>query len=704
MKTTATRTVLATLVLCWAFLVPCGSALADSDGEAKRTRPHPRRDSTNRPSDARPDVVPLPDDLNLPAVHEAVAIVDSPDGSRSAAAKGKRPGNRDDLERIATQAGAVSAREVARTTGRIEYYRVGYFRGLRVALADDGLGRWDYRQGVRAGRMDPEARAAGASTGSAVADTTATEAARERVERQFLDLAREPEYRPGFRTPDYAPPASWAVAPTLKEAFESVPIPRRTRASLRFDEAFRDWRYDPWALHRIADYGTFHDRDWKSAGRAFDRWLADRRRSRAYRALATDEERRHFRALFRAAFQAKLARLFERDVLPSYDRGFEDGWDHGADVQYEWAFRRGYAAGFDGAASLAAVAGYRATYPEAFERAYRQAFVTWSGSAHPRILDVTLRDANDDGVFQPGEAILVDYRVANYGGAPGSLPARVSGPHLQPGAETVVRLPRRAVVVSSEPLDAVVVAWTPARTPTRLDLEVGGDSREVAFEVAWPLEFAGEVGLDRTDPLSGRAVVTVRVANRSRRAWPASVTLLPDRVRHDLGRVRAGTSRETSFELTGIRPLDIISGRLSVRFEASSDGTVQDRMAFRFPDRASDLGAGDLLDYLVALARDPAASPADIAEARELVFRRLRVDWRRAVRARGNPYKRDLKRRTTETALGELVATWRVERTRAAQPDVFTGLGDEIAEFARDLPGMHPFLRRSMKKLARRLG
>jgi hypothetical protein len=100
---------------------------------------------------------------------------------------------------------------------------------------------------------------------------------------------------------------------------------------------------------------------------------------------------------------------------------------------------------------------------------------------------------------------------------------------------------------------------------------------------------------------------------------------------------------------------------------------------------------------------DPNASAADILEARRMMLRRLRVDWKAAVRASGNPYKRDYRSWGGATALGALVVACRDERSRMASPEVFDGLGREIETLARELPGIHPFLRKFVRKLARRI-
>ncbi len=103
------------------------------------------------------------------------------------------------------------------------------------------------------------------------------------------------------------------------------------------------------------------------------------------------------------------------------------------------------------------------------------------------------------------------------------------------------------------------------------------------------------------------------------------------------------------------------------------------------------------------MSRDPGTSSAELAAARELLMLRLEADWTAAVRARGNPYKNDLKTRGSRTALGDLVQTYRREKNGLARPEVFGGLSSEIMTLARELPGPHPLLRRYVRRLALQL-
>jgi hypothetical protein len=225
--------------------------------------------------------------------------------------------------------------------------------------------------------------------------------------------------------------------------------------------------------------------------------------------------------------------------------------------------------------------------------------------------------------------------------------------------------------------------------------------------IEWRAPAEGQQALI-VDALAGTATVEVRVANSSRKALDAVIDLArvegyPQRAFRPLGRVRPGEIVTASFDLTGIRTADLLTGDPTLVFEVTSSAVIHDGMEFRFPDLVSDLRSDDLLRYMLALSRNPGASPVDILEARRLMLRRLRVDWKAAVRSRGNPYKRDYRSWGGETALGALVVACRDERDRIARPEVFDGLGGEIESLARQLPGIHPFLRKYAKRLARRV-
>lgn len=687
----AVRLTLSGLALVLLGITAAGAA----EGRANRTRPDYRRDGAGRPGVRKPHAGALPGDLRI--VVEVETAPQAP--SRQGAGASWMGRARREADRMAD--------ELSRTLGRTEYYRIGFHEGIRTVLDDGSLGRWDYLQGVRRGRKDPQAYLLGADAGAEDARAVAGETAEAQVEAAFMDLSREPRRVPHVMVPPYDAAGGWAVVPELSEVFLEIELHSIPGAGRRAADAFREWRYDPWGLSRCNAYTEFYDGSWADPDHAFELWLRDPVRSRIYRRL-NPEQRRMFESVFEAVFARKLPAYFDRRVAPAYGNGFDDGWEIGAFAVYEYNFRLGYTEGFDLAAETAAMASFRATYPGALDRAWNRAFDDWSTSVRPGILDVRLFDASDDGIFRPGEAVLAEYQLANFGGGSGVLDLRLEGRQLLRAADRPVRFDGRGVLDSREPLRVVVSPSTPIRTRAGLTLRIGGVVETVRVQVSNPLEFTRQVGVDRIDTLGGSAVLVVRAANRSRRPVNASVDLL--RISgggsggtRDLGVVGPGEAVETTFDLDGIDPLDMLAGELEATLVVRDGDDIQDRTGFRFPELAVHLDNRDLLRMLVALSRDTGSSSSDIRRARQLVLRRMRADWRVAARGRGNPYKKDLKHNGSLTALGDLVRTARLEGG-AACPEVFDGLGAEIEALARELPGAHPFLRKSMRKLARRVG
>ena len=246
------------------------------------------------------------------------------------------------------------------------------------------------------------------------------------------------------------------------------------------------------------------------------------------------------------------------------------------------------------------------------------------------------------------------------------------------------------------------------RTQTGIDVRVAGELHTAEMLVSYPLEFTREVDLD-SDTLGGRAVIRVLAVNRSRKPIEATVDL--ERVegygfevmQHDLGILPPGARDWAVFELDGLRPLDTVSGNVRAYFSVRSADGVQDALTFEFPDASADLHNRDLLELMVAFTRDPGVPWADVEEARALMLRRLEIDWNEAVRGRHNPYKEDFKNNGSETALGDLVQTY-LDEGSARGSAVFDGLDRDINGLAEALPGTHPFLRKYMKRLAKKLG
>jgi hypothetical protein len=495
------------------------------------------------------------------------------------------------------------------------------------------------------------------------------------------------------------------TAPTLEAVFVRFPLgtfPRGGSAGY-----LSGWSHDGWTLYNCDSYTDFYDERWRDPDAAFTFWLDVSRRSRVYRQLPR-EEGRHFRSLFEAEFAIQLGGLFESDLQRAYDHGFDDGWGYGAFIHEELDYRQGYHEGFQEAATDAALAGFRGAYPVSYERAYEASFADWSRNAKPEIGEVLMKDEDGDGVFQPGEAVRVEYELINYGGGEARLPLSLRGQVLADTVRVDVRLPARSVIVEERPLLARISPATPTRTRTQVELRLGDRYTELPLSVSYPLQLVRRSVTSYRDNLAGEVIVEIDVENQSTRTIDGTIEIATSakpgfREVRAVDRLGGRGGSAVSFAVTALDPLALMGGDVSLTFSAVSGGLVQDSFTYHLPDAARDLASRDLLLYMLEMARDPRTTRAEIATARDLMLVRLREDWKVAAMRRGNPYKRDYKRNATETALGDLVHSYQAQGSRLSRPETFSGLSAEIAELADVLPGRHPFLRKYMRRLASQL-
>jgi hypothetical protein len=258
------------------------------------------------------------------------------------------------------------------------------------------------------------------------------------------------------------------------------------------------------------------------------------------------------------------------------------------------------------------------------------------------------------------------------------------------------------------PLTVRIADDVPVRTRGRLELAMAGERKTAEVLVARPLQFEGGWTVDSRDALQGVTVVDVRISNRSRRPVTGSLAIVDPSgnagmAGRDLGRLAAGEVREVRFRLDGLDPLDILSGELKLGFQATDGFVVHDGLDVAFPNLAVDLGNDDLVTLMLDLAADRSASQRDVDRARALMLERMKADWRIAARGRNNPYKRDFRGESDETALGELVQRAAEIRGARMGQDVLGDLSDDLFALSGDLPGAHPFLRKWFRKLVARI-
>jgi hypothetical protein len=682
-----------------------GNGLAKGH-DKQRQRPAPvdldwKRDTKARgPKDEAPEpsTPSVPEDIKVVVVVQGAPRVAVPKGTAT-----------DTVPDRAARAADEMATEAVRVWGFRQYWRAGFANGFDQAMHDPRVAASEHAEGLRYGHLDPRALLTGQQLAQDDAGDQAQQAAEGRVRDQFMDLARMPQRdrEPAFRpsAPAWAG-AVFATAPVIDAVFTAMPL---SAAPLSRDgrAALEGWSVQPAVLARGEGRPQVYEATWKDADRAFAVWR-DRQGRSSFWARLSSSDRDRFQSIFVASFPQALSDCDLNGAYAGWRVGFSDGWRYGASVQGEYAYRQGYAEGFDAGVRDAAAIAWPFAFRHAYAGAYDSAFSRWSTTPQPAVAAVRVIDANDDGVTEPGERILVEADLVNYGGAAGTFDVRASGRDLEGDASRSVTLRARSKASLDRPLDLHVDAGTPNRTDSVVTVSVGEDRFDTTLHVTHPLVIDDGTEVS-ADYLGGRVRLDVEIRNLSRRDLEG--VLRASSVGRDTGRLQdapvriaAGRSTRASLTADDLRPLDLIGGHAQWRLTVDRERGTDDERVLGPQEVATDLGSRDLLLYMVDLARNARAPRQDVAEARALFLDRIRADWERACAADGNPYKRDVENGSATTALGDLARTVKGERRSFASRDVFDGLGDDIASFAEELPGAHPLLRKWMKKLAKQIG
>jgi hypothetical protein len=650
-------------------------------------------------------------DVPAPAAPDVPADLEvAPAPPVAAAREAPPPRAPDAVEAAAARASTEAARDAVRSLGWRACWRAGFARGLAMATSDPRVGAREGDAGRRAGALDPRVPPLAEHFAGEAASSAAESDAEAVVRRMFMDLSRAPgrgadaHASPSGPSPAFAGP--FATEPRLSDVFAEKRPARSRGLSVEGARAWADWRIAPDDLAR-GGAPAAGDARWTDAAAAFDSWRSRQPRGSPWSRLAVPDRDR-FRVVFLARFDAALREADAGLTREAWRLGFADGWGYGATVQGEWSYRRGFAAGFDAAIREAATRDYPYAYARAYDDAFDRRFEAWSSTARPGIAALRVTDASGDGVFEPGEGVLVEAELVNYGGGRGTLDLIASGRGLGPPSRIGVDLDGRGPVAGTEHLSLHVDERAAVPSRATVALTISDARADAPIVVSRPLAFEGAPSLG-ADRIGGRVTVSAPARNTSRRDARATVrveslTLARSDQEVDVGAVPAGARRDAALTIDGIHPLDLIGAETRWKVTIVRDGTIDDARELSLPPVAADLTNPDLMDFMVGLARTPDVSRADVEDSRGLMMDRLRADWQRATAADGNPYRRDFETGGAETALGELVRVARTGRRSFVSPQVFDGLGSAAMSLADDLPGAHPLLRKWMKKLAQRVG
>ena len=594
-----------------------------------------------------------------------------------------------------------AAEDHIRRVGVQQYYRTGVWRGMRDALANPSIGVWDHRIGRQVGRLDPRARRQGRELGEQLAAEQGEVMAGDRVADQFHQLQENPHFddQPPLAglNPESLPPVA---APTMDLVLGELSF--ALFSSRRLSAAFSGTDWTPASLYRCDRFDRVYRNDWRDTAHAWNRWQERPSHRHWIQGFHFAANRSWAERTFRQHFNHELDRLWEPLLLHAWEDGFHEGFELGAWARYEIAWREGFAIGSSEAVERAAGKTFNDRFPVHYEESYARTFDSWNTGARIELDDIVFIDADDDGVFSPGEQLIAEVQLINYGGADGETGVDLDGQSLQRSVFTRTKIAARSRAQGALRLTATIDPAAVVRRDETLELGVGDRITDLPFRVAWPLEFADQATVLGLDPVLGTLELEIPVVNISRRSRGASLALagFDGTQNASLDPIAAGATRTVRFSIDGLSGSRLLDGNSGFTWSLTAEGHEQDRRQQRLPNYAADLTSPWLTQYMEALASGPRPSPEELQRVHALAWQRLESDWRRAIRRNNNPYKRDLKKKDNLTEVGD----WVRRSQHGNQSEVWSGLGDLIITRSDTLPGAHPLLRKWLRRLAREIG
>ncbi|CAM2006182.1 hypothetical protein [Acanthopleuribacter pedis] len=594
-----------------------------------------------------------------------------------------------------------------RLAGRAAYrasFHLGYYRAFkRIARDQNRLFQHDLREGRYDGEQNQEARREGRLIGREDAQGFASEDAAHRVREQFINLNRTPLRNPlvpRAPVPNYAELIDFGQATSLEHFINDY---SRQYPFEHNHPALNGWTPGtPAELIATRSYRNLPRPRTPQATRAFEFWCDSRRGRHIWEQLPSSA-RLTFKNIFMLSFPPYYTNAFHRDSR-AYRDGWHTGWDHAANLYATYHYQLGYYENSQAALLEAANQSFRRTYDRAFRRHYDQHFDDWYHNAKPEIGTLSLRDGNDDGVLAPGETFEVEAELINYGGRGGSFGLDLVSQAMHRTVQQSVRLDARStmrIVLKRGTIRDNV----PSPTLAQFTLDLGAARQAFERRIEYPVQL-GEIHIDQRSDLRGSIRLSIPVRNVSNRNQ-RRIQLTIDGRREQIPNLHPQQEEWVQFERNDLAPLDLIAGTVRFPIELTAGRHSREHRDYQIPQSATDLQRRDLLLYMIQLAEQPRRGRhhhAAVNRAQDLMLERMRVDWKAAIAARGNPYKKDRKDGSKRTALGDLVHTFNQHRRDLARPEVFTDMQPKLDALSRRLPGTHPFLRKQFRRLARELG
>jgi hypothetical protein len=453
------------------------------------------------------------------------------EGSELGQNEGRQTGDREGRSR-----GQEEGRTNGKAAGLQEGYQLGRDEGYRETYPRgeaDGHKQGGYDKGKREGYAQGKSR--GETDGRAKGDADGKREGHDRflnAELQNVTLPnRAPSMSATFDHPqwdNYNPRRRYTQHPAMQDAYnETYRQSFFSAAADRYDAVFPGL-YEQ--IRRDAFEATRQD----YANRSYpaeQKEAFDRAYSESFENARRIADRAGYDAVYPTAYdQARIAALPIRR-----DEGLRDGRTAG----YEEGKRNAYNADFARGRSDGERMGYDETFNNTYlatkKAAYDEVVAYYTNNAVLKYDGVVLKDANDDGIYAPGEPVTVAVAIKNFGLASqrddvvvqAQNPTR--GLIIERGSEVLVGLPGQARAVVTGVTQLRVAPTVEVGTPQSVDVNVLSAGKTIGkarldLKTGYPYLIANINKPDHPTPNSPNQV-SVDVRNTSSKQSNTDVTV-----------------------------------------------------------------------------------------------------------------------------------------------------------------------------------
>ncbi len=392
-----------------------------------------------------------------------------------------------------------------------------------------------------------------------------------------------------------------------------------------------------------------------------------------------------FQSIFRSAFKNSYTwyvnYYYAQQFNQNIDMGQLAGEMVGTQVGKRLAANTGLVGAFNKKFKESSTASFRDSFVASYTGNFNSNFQDYLTNPKLSISFDSIVGSENDGIYQPGEAISVKFSVKNFGGVATPLEAYLTGDIIE-GSTQSFNIGKLKSGAFTTALIAKIDPRLQPRQKANLRLHINGLQDDLSETVQRFVEMSDATF--RLDVSKGAGEVTASVQNVSTVRTPGKVeaTLrLNGKVAavQELGTIEHGDTAQTVLSFSGIDPLLLIDGSsLDATVTITMEGATMDarNITMRAPDPQAALA-----NYFNKLVNDSGMVPAGVsredrtAAVRNRILENNKDETKAYHKITAARIYRDA---ASSTMLGKVVDEFKSNAQSAASRKAYDGLAKEM--------------------------